>query len=138
MFTLTAILFTLIVLLDALLLYTYFAMKQVNFFLSLKKMFIDQNGFLFIVFNLIHATLFAYTLLNVSAITIVLSLLSVTIYLFPNVISKLLNFKFIKKEEASSKYNLSSKEVKNLLSKLERDGAKKDFIQSIRQELKEK
>lgn len=137
MFTLIAVLFLCITILDVLLIYTFFAIKGVNLVLELKRLFIQQNGIIFIVLNLLHSILFAYTILNLNPVLIACSVLFSCVYLFPNILHKLLNLRF-RKKRTGSKYNLSAKEEKVLLEKLERGGASQEFIQSVKNELKEK
>ncbi len=138
MLILSLIIFGLITFLDVLLLYTYLAIKQAHFISEVKKMFCQQNAWVFLFFNILHAILFAYSILNFHFFMLVCSLFTTSIYLFPKAIQYILNFKFSRKQPVNSKYNLTSKEEQVLLDKLKRGGATKEFIKNVKKELKEK
>lgn len=96
MITLIATIWLMFTICDALLLYTYFAITSANMQTELNKIFVEQNGFLFIFNNLIHSVLIAFFFKTLNPIFFILLILSISIYLFPKAIEKILKIKIKK------------------------------------------
>lgn len=99
---LTLNIFLILVILDALLLYTYFALNSAHIVVGLRKLFLKQNGWLFIVLNFFHAACISKFFYQLNYFWLIGLFLTILIYLFPKAIEKILNFNlfFFKKKFA--------------------------------------
>lgn len=93
MITLATIIFLILLIVDILVFYTTFAIKNVHLFDELKELFLKKNGVIFFVLNAVHSILIAWYLIDLNTIAFILTIFSTTIYLFPNAINAILEFR---------------------------------------------